>query len=221
MESRKLPFKNTGRKVDRRNEDYRICNLHDYSVDVDTRKIYITDEIEGYSCQEIVKNFHYLESLDSKKPIYIYVNSPGGSVDQMFFVYDAIKNLKCPAITIGTGGIYSAAGLILVSGDLRLATNNAFFMAHQMQNLIVGSDNEIEAQVAIGRKMRDRFWNIMGKHTNIDERSWKTRAQNKGEIWYTAEEMLQNKIVDSLLKPGQAAEDAANEFEIDVSKRIS
>jgi ATP-dependent Clp protease protease subunit len=217
MASRKLSPKRSKLKED----EHRIAALHDYSLDVDTRCIYLTDEIEGYSCSEFVKDLHYLESKDSKKPIKIFVNSPGGSVDQMFFVYDAMKACSCPVVTIGTGGIYSAAGLILVSGDLRIATPNSFFMAHQMQNLIAGADNEIEAQVAIGRKFRNKFWEIMGKHTKVAADVWAKQATTKGEIWYDAKEMLQKGIVDHVLNVPETIEQAVVQFEFDSAKRIS
>lgn len=194
-------------------DEHRIYNLHNYSVDVETRRIYLTDEIEGYSCQEFVKDLHYLESKDPKKPITIFVNSPGGSVDQMFFVYDAIKSSSCPIVTVGTGGIYSAAGLILVAGDLRIATPNSFFMAHQMQNLIVGADNEVEAQVAVGRKFRNKFWDIMEKHTKVKATTWAKSVTNKGEIWYDAEEMLEKGIVDHILKVSETVDQAIVQFE--------
>jgi ATP-dependent Clp protease protease subunit len=216
MASRKLSPRKTGLTEDER----RLCALHDYSVDVDTRRIYLTDEIEGYACSEFVKDLHYLESKDSKKPITIFVNSPGGSVDQMFFVYDAMKSCRCPVVTVGTGGIYSAAGLILVSGDLRIATPNSFFMAHQMQNLIVGSDNEIEAQVAIGRKFRNKFWEIMGKHTKIPATTWAKQATTKGELWYDATEMHEKGIVDHILQVSETIEQAIEQFEF-AEKRIS
>ena len=199
-------------------DEHRLYTLHDYSVDVQTRRIYLTDEIEGFSCQEFVKDLHYLESKDAKKPITIFVNSPGGSVDQMFFVYDAIKSSRCPIVTVGTGGIYSAAGLILVSGDLRLATKNAFFMAHQMQNLIMGADNEIEAQVAVGRKIRGKFWNIMGTHTKISANVWAKTATNKGEVWYDAEEMLAKGIVDHVLQVSETVEQAVEQFEFPTTR---
>jgi len=216
MASRKLSPRKTGLTED----EQRLCALHDYSVDVNTRRIYLTDEIEGYACSEFVKDLHYLESKDSKKPVTIFVNSPGGSVDQMFFVYDAMKSCRCPVVTVGTGGIYSAAGLILVSGDLRIATPNSFFMAHQMQNLIVGADNEIEAQVAIGKKFRNKFWEIMSKHTKITAAVWAKQAVNKGEIWYDAEEMKEHGIVDHILQVSETVEQAIEQFEFS-EKRIS
>lgn len=214
MASRKF----SPRKSNLTEEEHRLYTLHDYSVDIETRRIYLTDEIEGFSCQEFVKDLHYLQTKGSK-PITIFVNSPGGSVDQMFFVYDAIKSCNCPVVTVGTGGIYSAAGLILVSGDLRIATPNAFFMAHQMQNLIVGADNEIEAQVAVGRKMRDRFWGIMGKHTKVPATAWARQAQNKGEVWYDAEQMLEKGIVDYVLSVSETVDQAINQFEFP-NKRV-
>lgn len=200
-------------------DEQRLTMLHDYSVDIETRRVYLTDEIEGFHCQEFVKDLHYLESKDKDKPIIIFVNSPGGSVDQMFFVYDAIKSCRCPVVTVGTGGIYSAAGLILVSGDLRISTNNAFFMAHQMQNIIAGSDNEIEAQVAVGRKFRNRFWDIMGRHTKVPSATWAKQATTKGEVWYDAQEMLENGIVDHILKVSETVEEAIDAFEFP-EKRI-
>lgn len=186
-------------------EDHRIYNLFNHNIDIQTRRVYLSDEIEDYSVSELVKSIHYLESL-SKEAIQIHICSPGGSVDQMYYLYDSMKSSPCPIITVGSGGIYSAATIILCSGNLRVVSDNSFFMAHQISNWVSGSFEEVSAQVEATARMKKRFWKILSDHTKKTEAFWEQAIKDKREIWLDSAEMLSYGIVDVILSPSQTLE---------------
>lgn len=82
----------------------------------DKREIFISEEINAKTADAIIKQLLMLEQKDSKKPITIYINSPGGHVESGFAILDIIELIECPVITICTGCAASMAALIFLSG---------------------------------------------------------------------------------------------------------
>jgi ATP-dependent Clp protease protease subunit len=183
--------------------DVRLENLFDNDFDTKIRCIYLADEIEDYTISKVLKTVRYLESENDKFPITMYINSPGGSIDQMFCLYDAMLSCPCPIVTIGTGGIYSAAGLILAAGDWRMATEHSYFMAHEVSTVIAGSAGEVATQAKATERIRNRFWDLMAKHTVRSVANWKRGIGGK-ETWFDSDEMKRWGIIDEILYPGKS-----------------
>ena len=80
-----------------------------------TRQIVLTGEVNKELADSIAKQLLILDAEDSKKPIYMYIDSPGGDVDAGFAIYDVIRFIKAPVYLIGMGLIASAATLILIA----------------------------------------------------------------------------------------------------------
>lgn len=84
---------------------------------IKTRQILLSGEINKDLAEKIVRQLLVLEADDSEKPIYMYIDSPGGDVDAGFAIFDMIRFIKSPVILIGMGLIASAAALILLAVD--------------------------------------------------------------------------------------------------------
>lgn len=177
--------------------------LEDRFVDIKNRRLYLlaTDITDA---EGLVTQIHYMNSPNHypdtyKDPIYIIINSPGGSDDMTFCLYDSIVNSQAEVVTIGTGMVCSAASLILACGDRRYATANTWYMTHKGQIVIVGDDDEIAAQAEVSKKVADRYWKLLGRHSNISGQSWYNKSKGEGELWLDAEGMLHLGVIDAIL----------------------
>ena len=113
---------------------------------IKTRQILLSGEINKDLAEKIVRQLLVLEADDSEKPIYMYIDSPGGDVDAGFAIFDMIRFIKSPVILIGMGLIASAAALILLAVDKenRVALPNSRYLIHQPSSGMRGVATDIE-----------------------------------------------------------------------------
>ena len=163
----------------------------DRGLDIDSRILYLFDDIDGDSAENFIMGLSYLSRTEGK--ITIMINSQGGSVSDMFAIYDAMRACPNDLTTIAIGEVCSAAGLLFVAGDKRLTSKNCQFMAHQVQGGY-GDDeplNVVEAQIAATRVCWDRWAKCMAEHTNKTGDYWRRQMPTKlSELWLTPEEMI-------------------------------
>jgi ATP-dependent Clp protease protease subunit len=80
------------------------------------RIIYLSGEVNEHSIAQVIAGIVILANQDNRAPITLLVSTYGGSVDEMFSLYDVIKHVSCPIHTIGLGKVMSAGVLLLASG---------------------------------------------------------------------------------------------------------
>lgn len=104
-----------------------------YSRLLNDRIIMLTDEVNSQTASLVVAQMLYLESVDSDKDIYLYINSPGGSITAGMAIHDTMKYIKCDVVTICMGMAASMGAFLLCSGtkDKRMALPNSEVMIHQ------------------------------------------------------------------------------------------
>lgn len=97
------------------------------------RIIFLGQEIDDEIANQIIAVMLYLESEDNTKPIYLYINSPGGSVIAGMAIYDTMKHIKSEVVTINVGLAASMASFLLGGGEKgkRLALPHSRIMIHQ------------------------------------------------------------------------------------------
>ncbi len=115
------------------------------------RILFLGQEINDGVANSLVAQMLYLDSEDSTKPIYLYVNSPGGSVTAGLAIYDTMKYVKSDVVTICVGLAASMGAFLLAAGtkEKRLALPHSRIMIHQPlggTNQRQASDIEIEAR---------------------------------------------------------------------------
>jgi ATP-dependent Clp protease, protease subunit len=115
------------------------------------RIIFLGQEVTDSLANSIVAQLLYLDAEDSNKPIYLYINSPGGSVTAGMAIYDTMQYIKAPVITICLGLAASMGAFLLCAGakGKRLALPHARIMIHQPlggTGRRQASDIEIEAK---------------------------------------------------------------------------
>lgn len=104
-----------------------------YSRLLNDRIIMLTDEVNSQTASLVVAQMLYLESVDSDKDIYLYINSPGGSITAGMAIHDTMKYIKCDVVTICMGMAASMGAFLMCSGTKgkRMDLPNSEVMIHQ------------------------------------------------------------------------------------------
>ena len=182
----------------------KLDSFHEYAIDCDKRTLFFSGDIDSPQVEMLATNIHILNSPDVhpesySEPINIVVHSRGGYDDLMLNLYDAITYSKAPIHTLVTGMVCSAATLLLVCGDRRFATENSYAMFHKGKVELEGDEDEILAGAEIHRKISDRYWKLLGRHTNKPASWWFNKSKDNGELWLDAKQMVQYGVVDEIL----------------------
>lgn len=162
----------------------------DRGLDIDGRVIYIFGDLDDNQAEHVIKGLQFLSNTVGG--ITIMINSQGGSVSDMFAIYDAMRACDCEITTVGIGEICSAAGLLLVAGDKVLVSKNSLFMAHQVTGGYNSDENlnTAEAQIAAVRLCWDKWADCMAEHTSKKRMFWKRDMPAKlSELWLVADDM--------------------------------
>ena len=111
-----------------------------------TRQIILSGEVNKELAEKIVKQLFIMEADSSEKPVYIYIDSPGGDVDSGFAIFDAIRFISCPVYIVGIGLIASAAALILLSvpKENRFGFENRRYLIHRPLSEMRGVATDVE-----------------------------------------------------------------------------
>jgi len=133
------------------------------------RIIFLGQEIDDEIANQIIAVMLYLDSEDNSKPIYLYINSPGGSVISGLAMYDTMKHIKSEVVTINVGLAASMSSFILAAGEKgkRLALPHSRIMIHQPMGGAQGqaSDIEVEAQqiLRIRKSLTEDYAEMSGR----------------------------------------------------------
>lgn len=169
-----------------------------YSRLLEDRIILIFGEISDVTSQSVIAQLLYLESVDNTKPIYIYINSPGGSVTSGFAIYDVMNYIKSSVHTIGMGICASLGAFLLSCGDKRYALENTKVMIHQPLGKTEGqaSDMMIVANEII--KTKKRLNEILASNTKQSIK--KIEQDTERDYYMSASEALEYGIIDEIIK---------------------
>ena len=174
----------------------------EYGIDIQHRTLYLSEEIDEAVTDNLIKGFHLLDQTQGT--IYFHINSPGGFCSSSRAIYDTMRLCKNEVHTLGIGEVCSAAGLLLVGGDRRYATEGCMFMAHEGQ---AGTDLDSNITILDRAILNDKLakkWAVdMAKHTKPTADWWlKNAVENKKDLWLDADQMVSKKyaIVDEIWK---------------------
>lgn len=152
------------------------------------RMFYVDYEInDDYSLVELAKviiqmNMEEMSIPESElKPIYLFIHSYGGDLDQCNAFCDIIECSRIPIVTVGMGVAMSAGFLIFLSGKRRYAFKHCQFLAHSGSAGFQGTAEQIEEAQKNYKKQINDMKDYILAHTTIDE---KTFNKNKNKDWY-------------------------------------
>jgi ATP-dependent Clp protease protease subunit len=136
-----------------------------YSRLLKERIIFLTGEVEDHMASLIVAQLLFLESENSDKPIFMYINSPGGVVTAGLSIYDTMQYIRPEVHTLCVGQACSMGSLLLASGAKRYALPHARVMIHQPSGGARGQATDIEIHAREILNLRERLNQIYVKHT--------------------------------------------------------
>jgi ATP-dependent Clp protease protease subunit len=141
----------------------------------------------------------FLESVDSKKDIQIYLNSPGGSVYAGLGIYDTMQYIKPDVATICTGMAASMGAVLLCAGahGKRSALKHSRVMIHQPLGGAQGQASDIEINAREIQKLKKELYDIIASHSKQEyDKVWKDSDR---DYWMTATEAQEYGMVDEIL----------------------
>jgi len=171
-----------------------------YSRLLKERIIFLSGPISDATANTVIAQLLFLQHEDPKKDIYLYVNSPGGSVTATLAMYDTMKHIKPDVSTICVGVAASGAAVILAAGakGKRFALPNAEVMIHQLMGGAEGQATEIEITARHMIKIKDRLNKILSDATGQTIK--KVEADSDRDFYMDAEEAKKYGMIDAVLK---------------------
>ncbi len=177
---------------------FRQMSLDDLLLE--NRIVFLVGEISYARATEVIMKMLYLENQKRNSEINLYVNSPGGSVDDTMAVYDTMKFVSSPVATYCIGRAQSGAAIILSAGTKgkRFALPHAKVMLHQPWGGVYGQAADIKIQAEEILKAKQMINELLAKHTGQDIE--KIKAETERDRYMTAEEALQYGLIDEVLQ---------------------
>lgn len=166
------------------------------------RIIFLGRDVNDSLANQIISVMLYLDSEDPGKPIYLYINSPGGSVTAGLAIYDTMQYIKSEVVTICVGLAASMGAFLLAAGapGKRLALPHSRIMIHQPLGGIQGrrqaTDIEIEANEIL--RIRDELNQIMSHHTH--QPLSKIEKDTDRDFFMSAEEAKEYGLIDQVIE---------------------
>ena len=170
-----------------------------YSRLLNDRIIFLADEVNDVTASLVVAQLLYLEAQDPDKDVYLYINSPGGSITAGMAIYDTMNYIKCDVSTICVGMAASMGAFLLSSGakGKRFALPNAEVMIHQPLGGMQGQATDIKIHadriLKIKAKLNSLLSEQTGKPLDVIERD--TERDN----FMTADEACAYGLVDKVI----------------------
>lgn len=165
------------------------------------RIIFLGDAIDDHVASLIIAQLIFLEAEDSKKDIYLYINSPGGSVTAGLAIYDTMKYIKPDVATICVGMAASMAAILLAGGTKgkRSALPNSKILIHQpWVGGLQGQTTDIEIHAKEMLKTRDTLYKILAEHTGKSIEQITKDCDR--DYFLTAEEAKEYNLIDNIVE---------------------
>jgi len=165
------------------------------------RRIFFSDAVDSSSAREAIRKIWYLELSDPGKPILFVINSPGGSVDAGFAIWDQIKMITSPVTTLVTGLAASMGSVISLCAapGRRFATPYARIMVHQpsISGIFKGQATDLDIQAKEIIKTRDMLVDLYAASTGRNRKEVEKALDR--DTWLSAEEALQFGLLDKVV----------------------
>ncbi len=188
--------------------DPRIVGYHEYSTRremtleerlADERIVFLWGEITAASAGGLIMRLLELQDKQRDREINLYINSPGGSVDDTLAVYDTMQFLTCDVATFCVGQAASGAAVILAAGTKgkRYALPHSKIMIHQPWGNVTGQASDIAIQAEEVLKAKKVFNDLLAKHTGRDVAL--IEAETERDRYLSPAEAKEYGIVDEIL----------------------
>jgi ATP-dependent Clp protease protease subunit len=165
----------------------------------------LSGEVNDTMASLIVAQLLFLQSEDPDKDIYLYINSPGGSITSGMAIYDTMNYIKPDVVTICTGMAASMGQFLLTAGakGKRYALPNSEIMMHQPLGGYQGQATDIEIHARRILKTKEKMIQIIAKNTGKDVEQIRTDIER--DFFFSAEEAVQYGLIDKVIESYESA----------------
>lgn len=180
--------------------ELRVTQMDVFSRMMVERVIFLGTGIDADVANIIQAQLLYLESTDSKKPIQIYINSPGGGVYAGLGIYDTMQFIE-PVISTTCTGLAASMGAILLAAGAkgeRSALPHSRIMIHQPSGGAEGTQSDIEIAANEIKLIKSELYDILSFHTGQGKK--KVEADADRDRWMRAIEAKEYGIIDNILE---------------------
>ncbi|MBI4532194.1 MAG: ATP-dependent Clp protease proteolytic subunit [Candidatus Latescibacteria bacterium] len=160
-----------------------------------SRTILVSQMIIPEATERVLAQLLVLEREDPDGPIKVFINSPGGSADDGFAIFDMLRFVSCPIKTISSGLTASAATIVLLatSKENRFALPNSRIMIHQPSVGVQGSASDIKITAEQVLKLRDRANRLIAEETGQPLK--KVEEDTNRDYWLSPTEALEYGLI--------------------------
>ena len=165
------------------------------------RRIFLSEAVDGDSAKDVIRKLWYLELSEPGKPILFVINSPGGSVDSGFAIWDQIKMITSPVTTLITGLAASMGSVLSLAAapGRRFATSNSRIMIHQpsINGVIRGQATDLDIQAKEILKTRNALVNLYVNATGKGAKDIEKAIDR--DTWMSAKEAMEFGLLDKIV----------------------
>ena len=165
------------------------------------RRVFFSTQVDDQTAKDCIRKLWYLDAQDPGKPILLVINSPGGSVDSGFAIWDQIKMLKSPVTTLVTGLAASMGSILSLAGGKgkRFATAHSRIMIHQplIHGVIRGQATDLEIQAKEILKTRNTLIGIYMEATGKKFEELEKALDR--DTWMNAQEAMHFGLIDKIV----------------------
>jgi ATP-dependent Clp protease protease subunit len=195
----------------------RLSAMFEYGIDLEKRRVFLQCGIEEHTnpgmnvAEMVTRGLLFLDKTGGD--IELWINTPGGNVDDMFAIYDVIRTCENDVQTVGHGCVASAGALVLAGGikGKRYATPNTIFMVHEFQGGVWGEGGTKQQEIQLGQKQRseERWAYLMGRASGRKKTSkfWYETIRSSPEFWLDARGMVKHGVIDEIWPPEEEDDD--------------
>ena len=175
-----------------------------YSRLMQDRIVLLGGEVNDDSANLIVAQLLFLQAQDPKKPVNMYINSPGGSVTAGLAIYDTMQFISCPVATYCIGQAASMGAVLLTAGEKghRFSLPNARIMIHQPWGGAEGKASDIEITCQEILRLKQKLNEILSSHSGQPMEN--VVRDTDRDHFMSAEEACKWGLIDQVLVPKKA-----------------
>jgi ATP-dependent Clp protease protease subunit len=184
----------------RSNVDNDISHIASVNPNDSARIVVLSGEVSEQSITMVVAQLLHLASQNNK-PIHLVISTYGGSVDEMFTLYDTIKFLPCPVHTIALGKVMSAGVLLLASGTKgkRMIGRSARIMIHSISGGYHGNIFEVINDTKEMKRQQDQMVDAIVKETKTTKSELEKLMKSGHDVFLSPPEAIKLGIVDKII----------------------
>lgn len=184
-----------------KNHDDMLSQDQQQQLHYNDRLIYLSGDVTEASISQVIGGILSLTSVNAKAPITLVVSTYGGSVHEMFSLYDIMKYVPCPVRTVGIGKIMSAGVLIMAAGEKgsRLIGRNTRVMIHSISSEAYGTVFELSNSIDSINKEQEMANAALIAETKMSRQTLNKLLDKNVDKYITAQEAIKLGIADKII----------------------